>query len=69
MKIRLGYLIKTPSDQKLVQWKWLFKLKEGQNDSDPLKYNATPVAKEFTHGVGIDFNEIFSYVVLKFKPY
>jgi len=59
-------LVPRPKDQKLIQCKWLYKLKEGVSSSEPIKYKARLIAKGFTQREGIDYNEIFSLVV-KFK--
>lgn len=59
-------LVKKPKDVKLVQCKWLFKVKEGLTEGEPVRYKARLVVKGFTQREGIDFNEIFSPMV-KFK--
>ncbi|XP_031284051.1 secreted RxLR effector protein 161-like [Pistacia vera] len=41
---RTWKLVPKPKDQKLVQCKWLFKLKEGITDKDPLRMETIPYA-------------------------
>ncbi|GKA20789.1 retrovirus-related pol polyprotein from transposon TNT 1-94 [Tanacetum coccineum] len=49
--------------QKLVSCKWLFRIKEGIGGVQKPMYKARLVARGFTQGVGIDYNEVFSSVV------
>ena len=59
-------LVPNPKDQKLIECRWLFKVKEGISLSDPPRYKARLIAKGYTQRERIDFNEIFSLVV-KYK--
>lgn len=59
-------LVPKLENQKLVQCKWIFKLKKGIKAFDHLKYKARLIGKCFTQSESIDSSEIFSHVV-KFK--
>ena len=56
-------LVVRPKDQKVVDSKWIYKVKEGVNKTDPVRFKARLVAKSFTQREGIDYNEIFSPVI------
>ena len=55
-------LVELPKGRKIVGCKWVFKLKQGVNDTED-RYKARLVAKGFSQKAGIAFHEIFSPVV------
>ncbi|GJV43766.1 retrotransposon protein, putative, ty1-copia subclass [Tanacetum coccineum] len=56
-------LVDHPTGQKLVSYKWLFKIKEGIEGVQKPRYKARLVARGFTQRACIDNNELFSQVV------
>lgn len=55
-------LVDRPKNTKLVDNKWVFKIKEAGNDSSKI-FRARLVARGFTQEYGINYNETFSPVV------
>ncbi|CAM8999506.1 unnamed protein product [Rhodiola kirilowii] len=59
-------LVPKPAGAKVIGSKWVFRIKEGNNLDDPLRFKARFCAKGFKQREGIDYNEIFAPVV-KYK--
>ncbi|KAL2518980.1 cysteine-rich RLK (RECEPTOR-like protein kinase) 8 [Abeliophyllum distichum] len=62
LKKKTWTLVNKPKDQKVIDCKWVYKIKEGEYALDKVRYKARLVAKVFTQREWIDFNEIFSPV-------
>ncbi|GKB34227.1 retrotransposon protein, putative, ty1-copia subclass, partial [Tanacetum coccineum] len=56
-------LVDHPAGQKLVSYKWLFKIKGRIKGAQKPRYKARLVARGFTQRAGINYNEVFSLVV------
>lgn len=55
-------LVPKPVGKRIVDCKWIFKLKPSLNVSDPPRYKARLVAKGFSQKE-VDYTEVFSSVV------
>ena len=56
-------LVSILGDQKVVECKWIYKVKEGLTNSKSVKYKARLVVKCFAQVERVYYNEIFSPVV------
>jgi len=54
-------LVELPEDKKALHNRWVYRLKEENNDTK--RYKEKLVVKGFQHQEGIDFTEIFSLIV------
>lgn len=59
-------LVVRPKDQKIMDSKWIYKVKERVSKENPVRFKARFLAKSFTQKEGIYYNEIFSPVI-KYK--
>ncbi|CAM8983762.1 unnamed protein product [Rhodiola kirilowii] len=59
-------LLSKPENAKIIDSKWIFRIKEGSTPTDPPIFKARLVAKGYNQREGIDYNEIFAHVV-KYK--
>jgi hypothetical protein len=57
-------LVKLPDGKKPLKCKWIYKKKEGISGVEPARFKARLVVKGFKQREGIDFNEVFTPVVL-----
>ena len=56
-------LIKKPAGARLINYKWIFKVKEGIKGVASKIYKARLVARGFIQKKGVYFNDVFSPVV------
>lgn len=56
-------IVEKTKDVKVLESKWLFKKKKGIIGVESARYKTRLVTQGFVQKKGIDFNEIFSYVV------
>lgn len=63
IKNKTWTLVSKPTNQKLIECKWIFKIKDPIPGVEGVRYKARLVAKVFTQKEGIYYNEIFSPVV------
>ncbi|CAM8943782.1 unnamed protein product [Rhodiola kirilowii] len=59
-------LVPKPPKARVINCKWIYKLKDGLKPTDPPRYKSRLVAKGFSQKEGIDYNDIFAPVV-KYK--
>lgn len=57
-------LISSPPNKKVVDCKWIFRVKEDLSSSKPIRFKASLVAKGFTQIECLDYNEICSPIVM-----
>ena len=62
-KNRTWDMVRLPKGKKAIQWKWVFKKKEGTPGFENERYKVRLVAKGYSHILGVDFTDVFSLVV------
>ncbi|CAM8980179.1 unnamed protein product [Rhodiola kirilowii] len=59
-------LVSLPKNARAIDYKWIFRLKDGNSPAEPPRFKARLVAKDFSQKEGIGYNDIFAPVV-KYK--
>lgn len=68
IQVNKTWVLVTPLlNKRIFDYKYGFKVKEGMSYSEPFKFKDGLVAKAFTQVKGVDYNEIFSSVVIYTK--
>ncbi|CAM8911574.1 unnamed protein product [Rhodiola kirilowii] len=56
-------LVPKSDNVKAIDFKWIFRIKEGNDSGKPPRFKARLVGKGFSQREGIDFNDFFAPVV------
>ncbi|OAE19335.1 hypothetical protein AXG93_1860s1450 [Marchantia polymorpha subsp. ruderalis] len=59
---KIWKLVEYPTDQTLIDSKWVYKLKYNQGEDEARIFKARLMARDFTQEKGVNYNEVFSQV-------